>query len=153
MRKSHSQFIIGSSEHNFKRVILGRSQVIRVKEAAWTLGVAPNSTGGARIAGKNLRQGSNQSSVARGVLRCFVVGRGRGAYIRNTDGRFCGRVIVFARSPMRWVLSARPNRTRGPRTELALWLWSPCLAENPLAGSEDFAAAEHLNELSEDTSK
>jgi hypothetical protein len=65
--QSHSHLIIGSSEHTFKRVSLRRSQVIRVKEAAWTLGVAPNSTGAAESAGKKLRQGSSQSSVARDV--------------------------------------------------------------------------------------
>jgi hypothetical protein len=65
--QSHSQCIIGSSKHTFKRVSLRCAQVIRVEEAARALGVAPNSTGGGRIARqKNLRQGavSHQSRVA-----------------------------------------------------------------------------------------
>jgi hypothetical protein len=70
MPKSHSQLIIGSSEHTFKRVTFRHAQVIRVEEAARALGVAPNSTGG-RIVTKNLRQGafSHQSRGAPSMLR------------------------------------------------------------------------------------
>ena len=64
--QSHSQRIIGSSEHTFKRVTFRHAQVIRVKEAAHPLGVATTQLEAAELPGKNLRHGafSHQSRGA-----------------------------------------------------------------------------------------